>query len=110
MEDAVSIIGSFRRPGTWMLGCSLHVIQGKAQIAEPAGYISFGRPEPGRAPYVQSIRQRAPRSPGGDMAYHYKLAHVRSLGPRVPGDTACSARRDLRGLVHLDHHWHCPSL
>ncbi len=48
----------------------------------------------------------APRSPGGDTAYHYKLAHVRSLGPRVPGDTACSARRDLHGLVHLDHHRH----
>ncbi len=44
-----------------MLGCSLLVIQGEAQIAEPTGCISFGRPEPGRAPYIQSIRQRAPR-------------------------------------------------
>jgi translation initiation factor 3 subunit M len=32
--------------------------QDKLQIAELAGYISLGRPEPERAPYVQSIREK----------------------------------------------------
>ena len=48
----------FRRPGTWIFSCSLRLIQGGAQIAGLARYILLGRPEPERAPYIPSIRQR----------------------------------------------------
>ncbi len=40
-----------------MFSCSLRLIQGETQIAELARYISLGRPEPGRAPYIPSVRQ-----------------------------------------------------
>jgi translation initiation factor 3 subunit M len=58
--DAVAIFaeGTFEDQVRALSAVHCGLIQGKVQIAELAGYISLSRPEPERAPYVQSIREK----------------------------------------------------
>ena len=64
--DAVAIFaeGTFEDQVRAILAVHCSLIQDVLQIAELAGYISLSRPEPERAPYVQSIREKLAEEEG----------------------------------------------